>query len=217
MLCRVKMYCFTVSTDELSIFLMDFPPFKHHQPSTSLRLGVFFLGSQNLHAANSLRLEEKHCRIKTSIEEGASLEWESKALEIRHSLRSLLVASLLGVVSPIVKNLYLKIPPFGEKKSLQLETSNWLEPRLCMIIFDDDALEVWRIFVGSFFAKDGLYKEMWLPHRQRFDSLLKPYNADVGSTVRPGTFFVVRRYQATQSSRVPGQNPRRSQKRGVPA
>jgi len=32
---------------------------------------------------------------------------------------------------------------------------------------------------------DGLYKEMWLPHRQRFDSLLKPYNADVGSTVRP--------------------------------
>ena len=28
------------------------------------------------------RLEKKHCRIKTAIEEGASLEWESKTLEI---------------------------------------------------------------------------------------------------------------------------------------
>lgn len=34
---------------------------------------------------------------------------------------------------------------------------------------------------------DGLYKEMWLPHRQRFDSLLKPYSAGDtgGSTQRP--------------------------------
>ncbi|CAE7195994.1 GATL10 [Symbiodinium pilosum] len=34
--------------------------------------------------------------------------------------------------------------------------------------------------------EDGLYKEMWLPHRQRFDSLLKPYSAnDGGSTQKP--------------------------------
>ncbi|CAK9029795.1 unnamed protein product [Durusdinium trenchii] len=34
---------------------------------------------------------------------------------------------------------------------------------------------------------EGLYKEMWLPHRQRFDSLLKPYSASDtgGSTQRP--------------------------------
>lgn len=38
-------------------------------------------------------------------------------------------------------------------------------------------------------SKDGLYKEMWLPHRQRFDSLLKPYSAGDtgGSTQRRGT------------------------------
>ncbi|CAE7553233.1 GATL10 [Symbiodinium natans] len=36
-------------------------------------------------------------------------------------------------------------------------------------------------------ATDGLYKEMWLPHRQRFDSLLKPYSAspEGGSTQPP--------------------------------
>ena len=34
-----------------------------------------------------------------------------------------------------------------------------------------------------------MYKEMWLPHRQRFDSLLKPYSAGDtgGSTQRRGT------------------------------
>ncbi|CAJ1440239.1 unnamed protein product [Effrenium voratum] len=36
-------------------------------------------------------------------------------------------------------------------------------------------------------TSDGLYKEVWLPHRQRFDSLLKPYSASDtgGSTLRP--------------------------------
>lgn len=99
----------------------------NHQPH--LRWGVF-PGQPKPAWANSLRLEEKHCRIKTSIEEGASLEWESKALEIRPlALGHFLWQVYLGCgFEKIAKNPVLKKKsPFGEKKSFQLETSNWLE------------------------------------------------------------------------------------------
>lgn len=79
----------------------------NHQPHH--RWGVF-PGQPKPAWANSLRLEEKHCRIKTSIEEGASLEWESKALEIRPlALGHFLWQVYLGCgFEKIVKNPVLK-------------------------------------------------------------------------------------------------------------